>query len=112
MRILQLLGFIILAACANSDKKPENVIEQQKMADILTEIHLLEAKVGQLYLAKDSTERLYRKLERELFAKYEVDSLTYIESLDYYSANPAEFLEVYEGVVDSLMVREKQKRIE
>ncbi len=112
MRLLQICLIILLVACKNNDQIPEDIIEPEKMALILRDVHLLEAKVSQLFLKKDSAEKVYYFLEKEIFAKHQIDSAGYANSLDFYADNPALYHDIYEIVVDSLMLREKNKNID
>ncbi|MBR99008.1 MAG: hypothetical protein CMC57_03460 [Flavobacteriaceae bacterium] len=87
-------------SCDNfNDQEPDNLIEPEKMANILVDIELLrsikstnasdeykESALGDLYLYK----------------KYKVDSLQIVESKKYYSKYPKKYLAIYKSVEERL----------
>jgi len=86
---------IILVSCkSNGDinpKKPDNLITEKEMVDVLYDMALLSA-------AK-STNRIIleeRNVDPEgfIYSKYNIDSLQFAESNDYYSHD----LDVYESI--------------
>ena len=82
------------------------------MTSVLVDVHLLEAKVLQLNLSTDSTTKVYSILEKQLFEKHNTDSLQYAESMKFYAREPELFHDIYEIVVDTLMIRERSKKID
>ena len=91
---------LISFSCDNfNDQEPDNLIEPEKMANILLDIELLrsikstnasdeykESALGDLYLYK----------------KYKVDSLQIVESKKYYSKYPKKYLAIYKSVEERL----------
>ncbi|MFY0690187.1 MAG: DUF4296 domain-containing protein [Cyclobacteriaceae bacterium] len=112
MRVLLFLVIILLTACRDVKEVPGEVLAQEKMSSILVDIHLLEAKMDQLGLSLDSGDVLYAHLQGLIFEEYGTDSLQYQNSLLYYLQNPGKMESVYNVVIDSLMLREKEHRIE
>ncbi len=101
--IIVLLGMV---AC-QKQAKPENLIDPKTLVDILTEIHLAEAKVQNIgYRSQDSTYFVFYNLEEEIFKKYHVSKKDYDSSYAYYIRKPKEFNEIYEKTIDSLTVRQ------
>lgn len=111
MRILVFLLIIISAACSSKEEIPEDVYSQAKMVDVLIDIHLLEQKLDQLGVTYDSQKVMYNHFEARIFEKYEVDSVAYKKSLNYYYQNVEYLEEIYEVIVDSLSVREKTRTL-
>lgn len=73
------------------------------MAEILSNIHLLEARVNRLRIKpRDSMQYVYDHLEEQLFVELAVDKDQYEVSLDYYLKYPGELEKVYTSVLDSL----------
>ncbi len=107
MKYFFLAILIILVSCGQK-KKPDNLIEPPKMIKILSEVHLLEAKVGFLKLDhKDSAQYVYNHFEELLFDSLGVSKTQYEISYNYYLENTSEFVKIYEAVVDSLLQIEK-----
>lgn len=91
---------------------PKGTLSKKQMTAILVDIHLLESKIDRLRLKPDSAEIVYAHFESQIFEKHGVDPDNYRESLRYYTEVVDEFYTIYEGVVDSLMVREKNHNME
>ncbi|WP_229201705.1 DUF4296 domain-containing protein [Arsenicibacter rosenii] len=90
------------------DQKPDNLIPPDKMADVLTEIHLAESRVSRLNLRSlDSSNLVYQRLEGQIFKKFAVDTSAYRKSYAYYSSHPVELEGVYKQVTEKL-----QKKID
>ncbi len=70
------------------NEKPDNLIPESKMAAIVTDIMVTEAKVSRLgFKSFDSSKVAYDFLEREIFKKYAVDSAQYNQSYNYYNTD-------------------------
>lgn len=77
---------------------PDQLISADSMELILSEMMLIESYVRVKHInVKDYHEVMLRS-GNELLAKYEVDSLRYMESLEYYSKKQEILDEIYEGV--------------
>ena len=92
---------LFLNACSSGDAN-ENLISKDKMINILIDMHLAEAKVGQVKLPNDSSLQYYAYLQDEIFSTHGVDSVIYKKSMEYYSRNIIQLDEIYEAVLDSL----------
>lgn len=102
-----LINVIVGFGCSSTvDQK--DVISSETMAELLIDIHILEARVDKLRLANDSAFKVFNTLQREVFEKHEVDKTEYEESYRYYLSNPALLDKIYNVVVDSLNVIQKR----
>lgn len=107
MRYIFFTVLVILSACATSDQ-PENLIGKQKMVKVLTEIHLLEAKINKITIyPKDSAQQVYDHYEELLFSDLGISKSQYEVNFNYYLDHPDEFEKIYDVVIDSLLQREK-----
>lgn len=105
--IIVLLGTLTLfIACGEKEvEKPENLIGEDEMVDILYDITLLQAIKS--YRPKDLKDNNI-EVSTYVYKKYDIDSITFAESQSYYAAN----LEVYERIhkkVKAKMEVEKKK---
>ena len=107
-----LLGIWLLAACtAPEDKRPGNLIPDDQMADILTEVHLAEAQISRLSLRSiDSSNIAYKHLESQIFKKFGVDTATYRKSYIFYSSHPADMEAIYQRVTEKLRKQTEAKK--
>ena len=89
---------------------PDNLLAPDKMADLLTNIHLAEARVSKLNMGNsDSAAIVFKRLQNNIFAKAGVDTSAYTKSYVYYSSRPAELSGIYEQVIERLKVGQKKK---
>ena len=102
-----LINVIVGFACSSTVEQKE-VIPSETMVELLTEIHIMEARVDKLRLPKDSSYMVYNTLEKEIFDKYHVTKNLYKESFQYYLAKPELLDKIYSIVVDSLNVIQKR----
>ncbi|PZX51061.1 uncharacterized protein DUF4296 [Algoriphagus ratkowskyi] len=79
---------------------------EDKMVEVLIDIHLTEGLTSAMPVAYDSSRVLYSLLEKDVFLKHEVSDSVFTQSMLYYLRDPAEMEQIYSRVVDSLMVRE------
>ena len=95
-----LLSLWLLAACtAPDDAQPDNLIPEPRMAAILTQIHLAEARVSRIGLAtSDSSNIVYKRLEKQIFRQLQVDTSAYTKSYIYYSSHPRQMERIYKQV--------------
>ncbi|GAB3267992.1 hypothetical protein GCM10027347_37220 [Larkinella harenae] len=109
----RLLGLLLLTgwvlACQNSVvEAPKNLIPEEKMVQVLTEIHLAEARVTKMNrVSQDSNTLIYKRLEMRVFKKYQVDTAAYSKSYTYYSSNPEQLADIYKQVTEELERRKK-----
>ncbi len=101
LRIFYLIFFIgCLVSCQDVQKpeKPANLISQEIMVDILTDVYISNA-------ARNVNNKLLRnlniKLDSVIYSKYRVDSLQFALSNNYYSSN----LDIYRN----LLVKAQEK---
>ena len=113
-----LLLFFLVTGCQGIQKtdKPEDLISEDKMADVLTEIALLH---GARSYNKQLMQEKGIDLDKFIFEKYGIDSLQFIQSNQYYSENYKKYQGIYSNVkerlealkieYDSLRVQEERR---
>lgn len=120
MRILPgLLLLFILVGCQDIKKtpKPDDLIPQEKMVDVLTEISLLH---GARSYNKNLLEEKGIDPNKYIYEKYDIDSLQLVKSNDYYAENYSLYQEIYTDVkarletlkveYDTLREREERRK--
>jgi hypothetical protein len=104
MNIRRFVGFLgivlLLAACTEKKKEavevPKVLIEKEKMAEILSEVQLVEAYLNQIPYSKrgeNDTDYVYFPL---LFEKYEISKPIFLENLAYYAQNEETISSIYD----------------
>jgi len=99
--ILSILG------CQNVERpeKPKNLISKEKMVDVLTEAYLANAARSvnnQAIIDKGI------KVDSLIFKKFEVDSVQFAKSNDYYAADINMYLDIFQKVEARLVAMEKK----
>ncbi|MBC3783842.1 DUF4296 domain-containing protein [Spirosoma utsteinense] len=111
---LLLISWLLGACAAPEDARPDNLMPETQMANILTEIHLIEARVSRMGLgSSDSSNIVYKRMENQVFKKMKVDTSTYTKSYIYYSSHPRQMETIYKQIIDNLKkkVDDQQKQI-
>ena len=103
---------LALVGCKDDESAPDHLLGQEEMVDVLIDIHLLEAKLGALDVAKDSGAVLYRAYEQQIFEKHQINTDLYRESYQWHFNHLHSLNEIYGIVVDSLMLRRQAKQLE
>lgn len=105
-------------SCQNIEeiKKPDNLIPEARMVDVLTELNLLNS-------AKNYNKRILEETGIQpdiyLYSKYKIDSLQLAESTAYYAKKYDKFDGIYQKVKQNLetmkakleVIREEEQRI-
>jgi Domain of unknown function (DUF4296) len=87
-------------------EKPANLLPPDRMAAVLTEIHVAEARVGRMGLrGADSSAIVYARLRQRIFARQKVDTAAFTKSYVYYAAHPQQLEKLYKIIVDTLKAR-------
>jgi Domain of unknown function (DUF4296) len=107
MRLKIFLLTFLFTACS-SDDKPKNLIPEDKMAKVLTEIHILEAQINNLHFQhEDSSVYVYQKKRFELMKTLDLDTASFKVSLKYYMLNPDKMKAIYVEVKRNLEAKKK-----
>lgn len=97
---LTIILLFLVSACNSS---PEEVVSIDKMAEILADLKIVEAKIDNFYVTTaDSSRVAYRYEQNKIFVKHEIDSVQFNLSYDYYLRNKKKMLKVYEKSADIL----------
>ncbi len=104
MKYLVLIFALLLVSCQSVEKmkKPDNLISEEKMVVVLTDLVLLNS-------AKNYNRRILEetgiKINPYLYEKHGIDSLQLAESTQYYADNAEKLDKIYRTVKDSLEAR-------
>ncbi len=107
--------FIIFScwACEKKDTAPEGVLPKARMVSFLIDMHIAEARINDLSLRRDSSERFFKVVEDSLFKKHGIPNDTvYLKSYEYYLKDVQGLDDIYSAVVDSLSLRERLSKEE
>ena len=87
-----LLVFLVLSSCTQVEEvPPENLIGEEKMADLIFELAVLDAAKG--FVPKDQKQRI--DLDADSFYQFhEIDSAQFTRSNAYYAKQPKAYLRI------------------
>ena len=87
-----LLALLMLSSCAQVEEAPpENLIGEEKMADLIFELAVLDAAKG--FVSKDQKERI--DLDADSFYQFHnIDSAQFTISNAYYAKQPKAYLRI------------------
>lgn len=105
--IIFLFLFLGIGAC-QSPKKPEGVLTQPQLASLIVDVYVAEARLDQLPIVKDSAIRLFIPFEEKLLKNKGISDSTLRKTYAYYLANPKELEQVYDSVIDTLVLRDQR----
>ncbi len=99
------MSLLFLISC-RENTKPEGLLDEEKMINVLIDIQITEGIASALPIAYDSSQVLYKLLEKEVFIKHQVEDSVFTESLRYYLQYPAIMDKMYAQIIDSLAAKE------
>lgn len=100
---------LLSASCGNKNKIkiPKDVICQDTMVEVLTDIHLVKAS-QQLGMVMDTTDTAKFTTYDYVWKKHHITKSEYEKSLDFYTHNAPILDSIYENVLNNLS---KQKAV-
>lgn len=100
MKKLIVLFLLICISCNESPvPKPENLLEEEVMVDILFDTAILQA--SEAFMPQKLTENDIR-IKNYIYLKYEIDSVTYYQNQRYYASDFKKYKRMYKKVADRL----------
>jgi hypothetical protein len=107
MRFPVLLLSLFLTGCGSSGAgeepdKPDEILDKQQLKEVLVDLFLTEATLGEVYLPGDTVRTGIEKVYSELFSNHQTNPEQFVGSLHYYSLETKQMLPLMEQVMDSL----------
>ncbi|HSH19667.1 MAG TPA: DUF4296 domain-containing protein [Draconibacterium sp.] len=105
--ILALLIYI-LVSCDNSViKKPDNLVKEKQMIDMLIDIHIAEATYNRMRYDSIVRNSSSANFYYSVLEKYETPDSVFEKSFLYYASNPKNFEKMYREVMNKLSETEQ-----
>ena len=101
-------SLIGLLSCGDEEnvKVPKDLLPPAKLTSILADIHLAESRVEQMRVSPDTANVVFKRLQTEIFNKHKVSEKEFSKTYDFYLNHISELDKIYEGLVDTLGMRE------
>ena len=88
--------FALFVGCQNNPiEKPDNLIDEDKMVDIMFDITVLEAMKSQTTLVLETNKI---NPNTYIYKKYNIDSLQFANSDKYYASDVKKYKEIFDAV--------------
>jgi hypothetical protein len=104
--LLPLLLFSVLFSCTPIEDQrvsiPSDVLPEEKMAQVMVDVHLLEAALSVGTYGKDNMTLQNIRPSSDILKKNGVTKQQYDQSFEFYSRNPKLLGEVYDLVLNDL----------
>src|SRR5690242_413804 len=108
MQKLSLIFLFLASGACSSPKKPDGVLTQAQLSALFIDIYLAEARLEALPMAKDSSVRYFVPFEERLLKAKGISDSTMKQTYSYYLAHPKELEQVYDAVIDTLVLRDQR----
>ena len=98
---------VTFLSCDNKDRppKPSNLIPKEKMADIIYDLYIINASKG---VNRKVLEKHNLMPENYVLTKFEIDSIQFAQSNNYYAFDTEDYALIVESV-KSRLEREKKE---
>ncbi len=99
-QLLFLFVALFVASCSkNPVPKPDNLLGEETMVDIIYDISILQATDGSMpnKLIENNI-----KMDQYIFDKYKIDSTTYRQNQLYYAGDARKYKKLYKKVLERL----------
>ena len=100
------VSLFVISCSKNPVPKPDNLLDEEVMVDIIYDISILQATDGSMpyKLTENNIE-----LDKYIFEKYKIDSVTYRQNQRYYAANARKYKKIYNEKLFFNFVKHRNK---
>jgi hypothetical protein len=109
--VLILISLLFLLLSCEKDTKPAELLTEQQMILVLTDIHVAESALSIKNFTRDTSIALFQFYEEEIFKNRSVTTQQFKDSYRYYAQHSLEMDRIYAAVVDSLAVKESRGKL-
>ncbi|WP_439882395.1 DUF4296 domain-containing protein [Pontibacter sp. MBLB2868] len=110
-RLFYILFCLSLFGCgADSSDRPKNLVPEDKMVQILADIHIAESRIETKVVYPDTALMTYNYWQKEILQKHGVTEKQFRDTYRYYQNHLKEMDALYETIIDTLSVRETKLR--
>ncbi len=84
---------------------PKGVLSEEKMVEVLTEIHIAEGRLKTVNIFGDSAKKMAPVLYHQIYTEKQVTAKEFAASYDYYQQYPKQF----EAIIDKVIIELSKK---
>lgn len=105
--IIGILFFFMACRNVSHPAIPVNIIQPDSMAELLTEVHILQSSLQLGYSRNDSIISARQAFD-ELWEEHHISEMDYNRYVDFYTHHPGLLDSVYEKVISNLSQRKAE----
>lgn len=90
--LVLLIGVVLVSCSKNPVPKPDNLLDEEVMTDILFDISILQATEGAMP-DKLTSEKI--NIETYIYEKYKIDSSTYYQNIRFYAGDAKKYQKMH-----------------
>lgn len=102
LRILAIIITLIALGCKST---PNGLLSEEKMVEVLTEIHIAEGRLKTVNIFSDSAKKMAPVLYHEIYREQQITAEDFKTSYDYYQKHPKQF----EAIIDKVIIELSKK---
>lgn len=106
MRKSLLIFFLVFFLACEDSKKPQDLISEDKMVEVLTDLHIAEGAMRTYYLSNDSMKHYAKAYYNTVCEKHGVTYKQYRASYMYYAGEQGKMEEIMDKVLENLSKKE------
>ncbi|RYY06831.1 MAG: DUF4296 domain-containing protein [Sphingobacteriaceae bacterium] len=103
-KILFSFLLLFLIAC-NQDPQPENLIDEDRFTAIMVDVHLADGYLNSKSQMPDTLNYRGNGLYNEIFKKYQVDSVAFKKSYQYYAVHLEQMGRIYKTLLERITAK-------
>lgn len=104
-------GFVLMSCSRGDTGKPERVVDEKKMVDVLLDVHLAEAVLTRTRGKGENVEEVTDAYYQKVFEKHNITKETFDTSMYYYQRNLEKLDVIYEQVITELNKMEREREL-
>ncbi|MQP25219.1 DUF4296 domain-containing protein [Flavobacterium sp. LMO8] len=100
-----LLSLLVFSCSKNPVPKPDNLLDEEVMVDIIYDVSILQATDGSM---PHKLKEYNIEMDQYIFKKYKIDNITFRQNQRYYAADVRKSKRIYKRVIEKFE-QEKSK---
>src|SRR6185295_7282656 len=99
---LKIFLLVLLASCKPENRRPAGILPEDKMVEIMIDVHIFEAVKESKKIPVDSLPQVISANYQQIFKNHGISEEQFRKSFDYYEHNPAKMDDLMTKVIDEL----------
>lgn len=112
--LIFIIGWLLVAsACSEKEQeKPEIVMGEEKMVEVMLDVHLTEAVLTRIRGTGEDVKEISDDYYQKIFEKHDINETIFDTSFSYYQRNLGEMEKIYEQVIVELNKMQREREMD